>query len=546
MKILKKCIVEKYFITTVVKYAFALGVTFFAYASVQRKGYLIAGCLELAIIFLVSNLMLLKSKKLGWVLNSLLLTLYNIQMGVLVFGNSYITLIMLDNIPSLDGLSGKIVLYGMAAALVLIIGGLPVCCFRGVKGFSNWYCPLSFVLCMELVFTMMFGANFSPMYGYASLLIQQYQKIRLERSIVTNANDTDIVQKFYKEEVLGYREKDKNLCKDPNVILIFTEGLSQHIVEDDRALMPNISNYEKKSLLFDNYYNHTFATYCGLISQLYSGYQLSNLDNNPLVSIQSILEDVGYKTSFINTEPKNKDFSNYLKELGFQTVIGDTAYVSNGSADSISDKDAYELLYETALEQHQEEKPFFTAIYTYGTHTSFDSPNEKYGDGQNAMLNKYYNLDFQFGKFMEKFEASELAKDTIVVFTTDHATYTDDSYKKTFPEETRATTTLDEIPFFIYYKGIEPEIIDVSGRNTVCLAPTILDYLDLSAPNYFVGSSLFATQANTINETSYYDLDARYTSKNCSVSLMAPEEQASFEEQVWGYFALKEAIQNKK
>ena len=71
-------------------------------------------------------------------------------------------------------------------------------------------------------------------------------------------------------------KKPNNLPESPNVILIFVEGMSQHIIDDERNIAPNIREVQSKSLNFKNYYNHTFATYAGIIGQLYSGYQLQN------------------------------------------------------------------------------------------------------------------------------------------------------------------------------------------------------------------------------------------------------------------------------
>ena len=56
--------------------------------------------------------------------------------------------------------------------------------------------------------------------------------------------------------------------------------MSQHIIDDERNITPNIKELQSKSLSFSNYYNHTFATYRGIIGQLYSGYQLDNSDQN--------------------------------------------------------------------------------------------------------------------------------------------------------------------------------------------------------------------------------------------------------------------------
>ena len=103
---------------------------------------------------------------------------------------------------------------------------------------------------------------------------------------------------------------------------------------------------------------------------------------------------------------------------------------------------------------------------------------------------------------MKFFNSSELADNTIVVFTADHCTYADDAFRDAFPDAEREDNFVDQIPLFIYYKGIEADTLHTDGRNSLCLAPTILDYIDISEPNYFLGTSLF-TDINS--DTSPYD-----------------------------------------
>lgn len=537
MDMLKKIKPHISLILTVLKYVFSLVLTILAYTGTENNQYLTACLLELLIIFILSNI-LMKRKAAGRIVNTILLLMYNAQMAVLYFGSSYITMVMLTNIPSLKAISGRAGTYITGVIIILIFTCIPIKRIEIKK--VNGFCLLSIVLCIELLFTMFFGNGFSPLYGYCILGIQHHQKMELIKEI--NEAVVEDVDYTY-DEVAGYVEKEDDLPEQPNIILIFTEGLSQHIIDDERNIMPNVAEYQEKSLRFMDYYNHTFATYRGIIGQLYSGYQLNDFDKNGLVSLQSILSDEGYETSFINTEPMNKDFSNYLKNMGFDNVIGSKKHTGNGEADTISDKDAYELLYETAIKQSKKEEPFFISIYTFGTHASLNSPDEKFGNGDVAELNKFYNVDYQFGEFMDKFNNSSLKEDTIVIFTSDHATFQDDAFNGAFPGYARVTTSVDEIPLFFYYDGMEPGSIGVDGRNSVNLTPTILDYLDISAGNYFLGTSLFSGEAAGICETSYSDSHVIYTTRGGSISTMVGEELDSFKEELKEYYIIKNSAE---
>jgi hypothetical protein len=65
--------------------------------------------------------------------------------------------------------------------------------------------------------------------------------------------------------------------KKPNIIIIFTEGFSAEVLDVynnlDLNLTPNLNKLYERSLVFNNYYNHTAATYRGLRGQMISGYQ---------------------------------------------------------------------------------------------------------------------------------------------------------------------------------------------------------------------------------------------------------------------------------
>jgi hypothetical protein len=165
------------------------------------------------------------------------------------------------------------------------------------------------------------------------------------------------------------------------------EGTAEHILKDERGIMTNAAALEKKSISFTKYYNHTFATYRGISGQLYSGYQLDDYDSNSLTGIQDILSDKVYYTSFINTEPNLIPFATYLTEMGFDEVSGEPGQGYSGLNSSMSDKEAYDLLLSHIEEKSVGSQPFFTAIYTFGTHASFDSPDEKFGDGRLTELN---------------------------------------------------------------------------------------------------------------------------------------------------------------
>lgn len=526
---------------TIIKYTFSIVITLCSFFTTNNLLFLFFSILELVIIFSLSNALVKKSNLWGNILNFILILLYNIELLVLNFADSFVTLIMINNLSSWEALKGRIVIYLTGIILLIIFSSLPIVYIdfnysnfsrakKVVIRFQNLKL-LSLVTFIEIILLICLGTGFSPAMSIYDLSnnISKYNQL-----LQNNSSKNIKSEEFHRSEIANHRDKPKNLPERPNVILIFTEGMSQHIIDDDRNVVPNLRNIQSVSLRFDNYYNHTFATYAGIIGQLYSGYQLKNSDKNYLISLPQILEGFGYQTAFINTEPKNREFTTYLGNLGFEKVISAPINKSLGVA---SDKNAYRKLFDEM--NSQGEKPFLLTMYTFGTHIGMDGFEKKFGDGKDRLLNRFHDMDFQFGKFIDEFNKSKFSENTIVIFTTDHATFVDDEYRSSFPKNTRVQGNLDRIPLFIYYKGINPEVINVDGKNSVNLTPTILDYLDYSAGNYFLGQSLFSkSENNSIYSTLFVSELTYRTTKGNKISEIPKDEKEETEQKVSEYYSI--------
>lgn len=530
---IKQVLQDKRQLMTLSKYLFSLCLMM---AAMPGAEIFFVSFMELVIIAVISNLLVQRKKLLGYLFNLLFLLLLNIQQLVMLFGRSFTTLVMLTNLDSLESLNGKLPLMVSGVAVLLLFTAFPIVPFAIGKG--NNARILSLFLLMELIFTSLFGSSYSPIFAVYGLAVDAklYQEQMEEIK-----NQPNVTASFYSPDIISVRERPSNLPENPNIVLIFVEGLSQHIIEDDRegGVMPHTAALREESVNFTNYYNHTFATYRGLIGQLFSGHQLSNYDNSTLVSIQDILVTYGYQTTFINSEPSNTQFTSYLENLEFQHLITDPTK-GTGINKSLTDQTSLELLYETIEEQHQSDQPFFTTIYTYGTHTTFDSPDKKFGQGDQPLLNRFYNFDYYFGEFIEKFKKSGMAKDTILVFTSDHATYADKDFQSAYPDYNRTNAHVDSIPFFIYYDGVAAETVDVQGRNSLSLAPTILDYIDISSPNYFLGMSLYYMKENNNSyDTVFFDTMHLLSTDYGAIAPLSPNNEEIMRVLLKDYFAAK-------
>ena len=202
-------------------------------------------------------------------------------------------------------------------------------------------------------------------------IIYKQEKETNKLKELADSGDKTYSKKYFKKDLGGIsdNEVELNIPDKPNIVLVFMEGVSSLIMESDKELMPNLYSIKQKSALsFDNYYNHTFATYRGIKGQLYSGFQKNNLDDNKLLSLQEILQKKEYNTEFINVEPKNATFSKYVDSLNFMNVTNPS--ISKSVEDKmiikgvIPDKIAYEYLFDRIEENHKKNKKFFLSMYS--------------------------------------------------------------------------------------------------------------------------------------------------------------------------------------
>ncbi len=313
----------------------------------------------------------------------------------------------------------------------------------------------------------------------------------------------------------------------PNIIVFFTEGLSTNLTNvyepDLIEITPHLLDFSRSSMRVDNYYGHTSATYRGLLGQLcsiypyYGGYGgwhsfYEKIVKPPYNSINRVLASEGYHTTFLDTHIHDKAYiDEMMGHIGFDEIVtGDqlsSRYLNNERPlrdDSVSDMQFYRSFVRyLRVKEGLHDTPFFIGIYTLGTHAFRDMADdgEAFGDGSNRVLNRIYSLDKAFGVFWDYFSNSSFARNTIVIFTSDHAPYMEKPYLEAL--EKIGTTTpqpsfLDTIPLIIYDPTRElPESYNAKTKTSIDFAPSLLHYLGISnRKNSFIGESIFETDDN--------------------------------------------------
>lgn len=323
---------------------------------------------------------------------------------------------------------------------------------------------------------------------------------------------------------LPFETSDRAVSR-PNVIVVFAEGTSSRLVGAYGGrypgLTPNIDRLAGQSLQVEDYFNHTAATYRGLIGQLSSGYAYAGGgggngwergDNKSALSairrrtLPRILGEQGYDSYFFSPHLEDRPFTLMLRSLGFDKVytyqsIGkgllEGHFRARDHTGALEDESLFAGIVKFLQQRagNGAQTPFFLATYNIGTHAFIDINDEgdvAYRDGDKAFLNKLHNYDAALGRFLDYFYASPFAQNTILVFTSDHATYPDPMYRAVAGDGLKPYF-VDRIPLLIRDPIHDlPARLDAHGRNSLDLAPTVLQLLGLrQTPNSFLGHSLF-------------------------------------------------------
>ena len=320
--------------------------------------------------------------------------------------------------------------------------------------------------------------------------------------------------KFLEKQTDSGQGKTHNRDHDKNIIIIFSEGISARLIEpyNDRfpGLTPNILDFSKSAIRVTDYQNHSYATYRGLGGQLCSIFPVGRLYQKVnYYCLGHVLQERGYRTRFMVSQDLQKtDLDALFEKVGIQNIDGanSIAKLTNYSHDNksiVPDRVLFEGLIERLKQEQDSDSKFMIGIYNFETHTGvkllektqsyLGSPNNPLKP--NDVLDTVFNFDREFGKFWEYFKKSNHYQDTIVVLTSDHATFPSKEYVKLVKDDPDYSRLfIDKIPLLIYHPDRSGSItIDADSATSIDFTPSIINILQIPkvmAP--FLGESIFS------------------------------------------------------
>jgi len=310
-------------------------------------------------------------------------------------------------------------------------------------------------------------------------------------------------------------------ARQPNVIVFFSEGISARTINrygsSYEGLTPNIDDFAKDAMVVENYFNHTAASYRGLLGQLCSIYPKfagqggwhTDYRYVPKVEYYCLPRYFGrngYETVFFDAHvPEAAYVDELMTQIKFERVLTSRelkGYIRDEAPlmrDAMSDHQFMDSFVGFLKDREAQSggRPFFYGLYNLGTHAwkKLSPDGIIYGDGKNYSLNTIHNWDDAFGRFWSYYRSSPYSKNTIVVFTADHCHYFEPQFVEAMRKEDPDYQTLfvDRIPLIIKDPTRDlPETYDARSATSIDFAPTLIHYLGApNARNSFLGNSIF-------------------------------------------------------
>ena len=226
---------------------------------------------------------------------------------------------------------------------------------------------------------------------------------------------------------------------------------------------------------------------------------------------------MGYSTRFIVTQSLGRtQLDQVATQAGFEIVDGAKSLINItsrktdlGGVNTVADSVMFDGLMEI-MKNQSDDTPFFIGLYNYETHNGvklFDNHASYMGTSEhsiepNFILDTFHNYDRQFGRFWNYFKNSKWVDNTVVILTSDHATFPSKQFINMLNQakvSNFSSIFVDEIPFLIYHPDLALQSeYDANKSTSVDFAPTLLNligYNKYEAP--FLGDSIFSQRTKS-------------------------------------------------
>ena len=289
----------------------------------------------------------------------------------------------------------------------------------------------------------------------------------------------------------------------PNIILFVLESFSANVALDS-LVAPNMSNFAKEGVFFENFYANSFRTDRGIVSVL-SGYPAHPTvaimkypqKTGNLPTIPRTLKEKGYDLSFYYGG--DADFANmrsyFVGACGIKNIVADKEFSLSERMTKwgVPDKPLIERFYKD-LTTENTKTPFFKTVLTLSSHEPFDVPVNEFKE---PFLNAVHYTDECLGNFVKQLKTTKYWDNTLIIFIADHA-------MQSYPQGiNNSDPKRFRIPM-IWIGGAvkQPEVIkDFASQND--LAATLLSQLNVNHDEFVFSKDVLNPDGNKFAFYSY-------------------------------------------
>jgi|TARA_B110000240_G_scaffold192104_1_gene235743 phosphoglycerol transferase MdoB-like AlkP superfamily enzyme len=336
--------------------------------------------------------------------------------------------------------------------------------------------------------------------------------------------------KDVKEVTLPVKHYPKNKIDSikPNVVVFILESFGREYwgalnenreIPDFESFTPFLDSLGKHSLRFPNFFANSRKSIHGMpavlagIPSFETAYTSSPYNMQPVESIVSLANNMGYDTSFFHGAPNGS-----MGMLGFSSLLGFDNYYGKNEYNKNEDFDGYWGIWDEPfmgfMKKTLDEKksPFFSTIFTITSHEPYIIPNKYNGKFKKGFVPMHQCVgytDFALKKFFENAKKAPWFDNTIFVFTADHGNQTHfPFYEKTINRFAN--------PLMIFWPKAELKGINNQLGQHMDIYPTLADLMGYDKPFRSWGQSLVSAKVqepyviNFFGSGSYFIMDDNY------------------------------------
>lgn len=282
-------------------------------------------------------------------------------------------------------------------------------------------------------------------------------------------------------------------AKPLNLVIVLQESMGATFVQSlgGEAVTPELEKLKQQGLWFENLYATGTRSVRG-IEAVVAGFpptpaqstvKLSNSQQH-FTTLASILKTQGYHTQFIyGGEAHFDNMRSFFTGNGMQQIVDQRQMANPVFTGSwgVSDEDLFNTAHQQLSALHQQNKPFFSLIFTSSNHEPFEFPDGRitlHEAPKDTVKNAVKYADWAMGQFFRQAQQSDYWQDTVFLIVADHdnRVYGD------------SLIPVDKfhIPGLILGPDIKAEKLQTLASQ-IDLAPTLLSMIGVSSCHTMTG-----------------------------------------------------------